>query len=83
MIGPHLSAKAKRRTGGVRVRSSFCLGTLTSDIFDFDIRIGEIVVGKGKDGREVWGDGVLSVRVPREEGERTRRREKLDGREWF
>ncbi|KAK3064088.1 hypothetical protein LTS18_010214 [Coniosporium uncinatum] len=83
MIGPHLSAKAKRRTGGVRVRSSFCLGTLTSDIFDFDIRIGETVVGKGKDGREVWGNGVLSVRAPREEGERTRRREKLEGREWF
>jgi len=77
MIGPHLSVKAKRRSGGVRVRSSFCLGTLTSDIFDFDITIGEVSVGGVKK------DGVLSVTAPREEGEATRRREKLEGREWF
>jgi len=77
MIGPHLSPQVKQRLGGVRIRSSFCLGTLTSDIFDFDVQIGSVAV----DGKMM--DTVLSVKPPREEMEPTRRREKLEAREWF
>ncbi|OCK80772.1 hypothetical protein K432DRAFT_327616 [Lepidopterella palustris CBS 459.81] len=69
-IAPHLSPEAKARPGGVRVRASFCLGTATGDIFDLDIRIGR-------------NDQVLEFVGPREEGEKGRWWDKLEGRRWF
>jgi hypothetical protein len=74
-IAPFLSPQAKERKGGVRVRASFALGKRSpsrsaSDIFDLDV-----VIGKG--------DCVLEFVGPREEGEKGRWWEKLDGRRWF
>ncbi|KAF2192597.1 hypothetical protein K469DRAFT_731095 [Zopfia rhizophila CBS 207.26] len=70
-IGPHLSPVAKERKGGVRVRASFCLGERHAhDIFDLDIRIGR-------------DDQVLEFVGPREEGEKGRWWDKLEGRRWF
>jgi hypothetical protein len=73
-IGPFLSPVAKARDGGVRVRGSFCLGSrdvnAATDIFDLDIRIGE-------------EDKVLEFVGPREEGEKSRARDKLESRRWF
>jgi len=69
-IGPHLSPIAKEREGGVRVRASFCLGTSTGDIFDLDLRV-------GKD------NALLEFVGPREEGEKNRWWDKLEGRRWF
>lgn len=74
-IGPHLSPIAKDRHGGVRVRASFCLGAregrrTANDIFDLDIRIGR-------------NDQVLEFVGPREEGEKGRFWQKLEGRRWF
>ena len=70
-IGPYLNTQAKARTGGVRVRASFCLGTHCQDIFDFDVRI-------GKD------DRVLGFLGPKEDSwEGGRSREKLKSRRWF
>ncbi|OCL04824.1 hypothetical protein AOQ84DRAFT_415308 [Glonium stellatum] len=69
-IGPHLSSQAKSQKGGVRVRASFCLGTATGDIFDLDIRVGK-------------GNQVLEFIGPREEGEKGRWWDKLEGRRWF
>lgn len=74
-IGPHLSPVAKERPGGVRVRASFCLGTrderrAANDIFDLDIRIGK-------------NDKVLEFIGPREEAEKGRFWQKLEGRQWF
>ncbi|KAF1958963.1 hypothetical protein CC80DRAFT_23773 [Byssothecium circinans] len=72
-ISQHLSPVAKAR--GVRVRASFCLGTReemrqANDIFDLDIVIGE-------------DDNVVEFCGPREEAERSRFLEKLEGRRWF
>jgi hypothetical protein len=74
-IGPFLSPIAKERKGGVRVRASFCLGERgehrsANDIFDLDMRI-------GRDNK------VLEFVGPREEGEKGRWWDKLDGRRWF
>lgn len=69
-IGPHLSSQAKSQRGGVRVRASFCLGNETGDIFDLDIRVGK-------------GNQVLEFVGPREEGEKGRWWDKLEGRRWF
>jgi hypothetical protein len=74
-IAPHLSEVAKARPGGVRVRASFCLGARddirsANDIFDLDIRIGR----QGK---------VLEFIGPREEVEKGRFWQKLEGRRWF
>lgn len=74
-IGPHLSEVAKARPGGVRVRASFCLGARdemrsANDIFDLDIRIGR----QGK---------VLEFIGPREEVEKGRFWQKMEGRRWF
>jgi hypothetical protein len=69
-IAPHLSPQAKARPEGFRLRASFCLGVMTGDIFDLDMRI-------GKDGE------VLSFVGPREEGEPGKRKEKLSQRRWF
>lgn len=74
-IGPHLSRVAKARPGGVRVRASFCLGSrdeirAANDIFDLDIRI-------GRSGQ------VLEFIGPREEVEKGRFWQKLEGRRWF
>jgi hypothetical protein len=54
----------------VRVRASFCLGNETGDIFDLDIRVGK-------------GNQVLEFVGPREEGEKGRWWDKLEGRRWF
>ena len=74
-IAPHLSEVAKAQPGGVRVRASFCLGERTesgsaNDIFDLDIRIGS----HGQ---------VLEFIPPREEVEKSRCWQKLEGRRWF
>lgn len=74
-IAPHLSEVAKGRPGGVRVRASFCLGEKgesrpANDIFDLDIRIGS------------YGQ-VLEFIGPREEVEKGRFWQKLEGRRWF
>lgn len=74
-IGPHISPAAKNRPGGIRVRGSFCLGAreegrAASDIFDLDIRIGR-------------DNQVLEFIGPREEGEKGRWWQKLEGRQWF
>ncbi|KAF2654579.1 hypothetical protein K491DRAFT_705167 [Lophiostoma macrostomum CBS 122681] len=74
-IAPFLSPQAKERKGGVRVRASFALGKRSpsrsaNDIFDLDV-----VIGKG--------DCVMEFVGPREEGEKGRWWEKLDGRRWF
>lgn len=74
-IGPFLSPVAKKRKGGVRVRASFCLGVRevdksANDIFDLDIRIGR-------------QNQVLEFVGPREEGEKGRWWDKLEGRRWF
>ncbi|KAF2205876.1 hypothetical protein GQ43DRAFT_406491 [Delitschia confertaspora ATCC 74209] len=69
-IGPYLSKQAKDREGGVRVRASFCLGAEVTDIFDLDI-------GLGRDNQ------VLQFVGPREEGERGKWWDKLEGRRWF
>ncbi|KAJ4286120.1 hypothetical protein N0V90_013469 [Kalmusia sp. IMI 367209] len=74
-IAPHLSEVAKARPGGIRVRASFCLGSrdemrAANDIFDLDIRI-------GKTGQ------VLEFIGPREEVEKGRFWQKLEGRQWF
>lgn len=74
-IAPHLSEVAKAQPGGVRVRASFCLGERNesgsaNDIFDLDIRI-------GKHGQ------VLEFIPPREEVEKSRFSQKLEGRRWF
>ena len=74
-IAPHLSQVAKAQPGGVRVRSSFCLGErvesrVANDIFDLDIRIG----ANGQ---------VLEFIPPREEVEKSRFWQKLEGRRWF
>jgi hypothetical protein len=74
-VGPYLSPVAKNRPGGVRVRGSFCLGSRdsqrpASDIFDLDVRVGR-------------DDQVLEFTGPREEGEKGRWWQKLEGRRWF
>ncbi|KAF1964814.1 hypothetical protein BU23DRAFT_561617 [Bimuria novae-zelandiae CBS 107.79] len=74
-IAPHLSDVAKAQPGGVRVRASFCLGARdetrsANDIFDLDIRIGS----HGQ---------VLEFIGPREEVEKGRFWQKLEGRRWF
>lgn len=69
-IGPFLSPQAKSKPGGVRIRTSFCLGTVHSDIFDLDIRIGA-------------NDEIVKFSGPREEGEPGRRKEKMGDRRWF
>jgi hypothetical protein len=74
-IGPYLSEHAKRQSGGVRVRASFCVGVKeerrsATDIFDMDVRIGA-------------RDQVLEFTGPREEGEPSRWWQKLEHRSWF
>jgi len=74
-LGPYLSPVAKSRPGGVKVRGSFCVGTReatrhSTDIFDLDIRIGK-------------HDQVLEFTGPREEAEKSRWWQKLEGRSWF
>lgn len=68
LLSPLLSDEAKGRKNGVHVRASFCVGDW-GGIFDLDLRIGR--------------DGGLGFTGPREEGERERRRGKLEGRRWF
>lgn len=59
----------------VRVRASFCLGSMVQDIFDFDVRIGINSSGE---------DEVLDHVGPREDSwESGRSQEKLANRRWF
>lgn len=73
LIGPYLSEEAKRRSGGVQVRASFCLGDW-GGIFHVDVRI-----GKGS----LNSDVCLGFEGPRDELQAARRQEKLQDRRWF
>lgn len=72
LIGPFLSEQAKRRKGGVHVRASFCVGD-SGGVFDADVHIG----------RSALANVCLDFKGPREELEKGRRKEKLEGRRWF
>ncbi|KAF1983833.1 hypothetical protein K402DRAFT_406558 [Aulographum hederae CBS 113979] len=88
LIWPHLSPVARARKGGVTIKASFCLGEITSDIFEFEVRVGYEGEEKDEEGDKEEGGKervakVLSILGPKEEGERERRKEKLETREWF
>ncbi|KAJ9641344.1 hypothetical protein H2199_005314 [Coniosporium tulheliwenetii] len=72
-LEPSLPEPAKKR--GMRIRASFCLGEVSSDIWDLDIRAQMDAEGKKLLVKDFVG--------PREEGERARREAKLENRRWF